>query len=141
MNSIRLIFVAAVIQLTLFLAPFEASAQESVFDYSGAWVDTETQTLYVLFKDGNFLFTFINPPSEMSIPDWHIRGVWSPIGTNGIEIRYPFRLTEKEKYSQRTEKLRLKKGALISLLHGHVYVRVEKTKAKVGVKQYKELEE
>lgn len=85
---------------------------------AGAWHDSESETIFVLFPDGTMLFTFLKPPLDEPVNDWHNKGKWELV-TDG-DVKFTF---GKMSGVTMPQVFRLDKGRLISP-HGPVYKRI-----------------
>jgi hypothetical protein len=86
--------------------------------FVGAWHDTDTKTVIILFADGNMLFTFLNPPLDEPTNDWHNNGTWELSSPGEVKVSFT-------KMSNVTKPLiyRYFEGGLISP-DGPIYERV-----------------
>jgi hypothetical protein len=84
----------------------------------GAWSDSETKTIYIFFPDGSMLFTFLKPPADGPVEDWHNNGTWEITSGGDVKITY-----RRMSNIQKPQLFQVYDGGLVSP-HGPVYVRV-----------------
>lgn len=79
----------------------------------GTWYSQNTDTLYVLFPSGSMLFTFLDPPENAPIENWHTMGTWRVVDGEFVEIKYTYKAEDKKPFLERTDKLKFFNGELL----------------------------
>ncbi len=84
----------------------------------GAWHDLDTKTVFVFFPDGSVLFTFLKPPADEPIQDWHNKAAWEITSRGEVKITF-----NRMSNIQKPKLFQVNEGDLVSP-DGPVYIRL-----------------